>query len=68
MSNGTVLFFSDTRGFGFIRRDDGGADVFVHARQLNGVSVLQEQQRVAFDVVFDEKRGKDQARNVRLLP
>jgi CspA family cold shock protein len=65
VSTGSVIFYDDSRGFGFIRRDDGGADVFVHARSLSGVSELQEQQRVEFDVVFDDRKGKEKATNVR---
>jgi CspA family cold shock protein len=67
VSTGSVLFFNDDKGWGFIRQDDGGADVFVHAHSLSGVSVLQELQRVEFDVIFDERRGKDKAANVRVI-
>jgi CspA family cold shock protein len=47
---GTVKFFSDERGFGFIKLDDGSADIFVHARDLqrSGLQTLQDGERVSF--------------------
>ena len=53
MSNGTVKFFNDGKGFGFITPDDGGRDVFVHVNGLNGGS-LSEGDKVSFDT----KEGK----------
>jgi CspA family cold shock protein len=48
MSNGTVKFFNDGKGFGFITPDAGGKDVFVHA---NGLTVtLNEGDKVTYDV------------------
>ncbi len=49
MTNGTVKFFNDEKGFGFIAPEDGGKDVFVHANGLNGTS-LNEGDKVSFDV------------------
>jgi len=50
---GTVSFYAPAKGFGFINRDRGGKDIFVHASTLNraGLSELAEGQRVAVDVV-----------------
>ncbi len=57
MTQGTVKFFNDQRGFGFIQPDDGGKDVFVHisAVERAGMSALNEGQKIAFDVVADRK-------------
>jgi CspA family cold shock protein len=60
MTNGTVKFYNDQKGFGFITPDDGGKDVFVHATALEraGMSALREGQKVSFDTQEDRKTGK----------
>lgn len=52
MASGTVKWFNESKGFGFIAPTDGGADVFVHfsAIQSEGFKVLQEGQSVSFEV------------------
>ncbi len=52
MATGTVKWFNESKGFGFIAQDDGGADVFVHfsAIQGSGFKTLAEGQKVSFDV------------------
>jgi CspA family cold shock protein len=56
---GTVKFFNSERGYGFIKPDDGGRDVFVHitAVERAGLKSLNEGQRISFDVEPD-KKGK----------
>ena len=65
MEKGTVKWFNDAKGFGFITREQG-ADVFVHHSAIvaEGFRSLSEGQRVEFDVVRGPKG--DQAANVRL--
>lgn len=48
MSNGTVKFFNNSKGFGFITPDEGGKDVFVHANGL--VDEINEGDKVSYDV------------------
>ena len=70
MTQGTVKFFNDQKGFGFIQPDDGGKDVFVHisAVERAGMRVLNEGQKIAFDVVVDRKNpGKSSADNLRAV-
>jgi len=52
MATGTVKWFNEAKGFGFIAQDDGGADVFVHfsAIQGSGFKTLAEGQKVSFEV------------------
>ncbi|MFC5066787.1 cold-shock protein [Flaviflagellibacter deserti] len=56
---GTVKFFNFDKGYGFIKPDSGGPDVFVHVSALHssGINNLNEGQRIVFDVEPD-KKGK----------
>jgi CspA family cold shock protein len=67
MATGTVKWFNDAKGFGFITPDDGGADLFAHfsAINMNGFKTLKEGQKVQFSVVEGPK-GK-QASNIKPL-
>jgi CspA family cold shock protein len=60
MTTGTVKFFNQTRGFGFISPEDGSKDVFVHitAVERSGMSQLNEGQKVTFDVEADARGPK----------
>lgn len=59
MHTGTVKWFNDQKGFGFIRPDDGGKDVFVHhtAIMMKGFRTLTEGERVSYDIE-DGPKGK----------
>ena len=65
MATGTVKWFNDAKGFGFITQDGGGEDVFCHhtAIQMDGFRTLSEGMKVEFDVARDPKGL--QAQNVR---
>jgi CspA family cold shock protein len=65
MTTGTVKWFSDAKGFGFVTPDEGGDDVFAHFSSINmsGFKTLQEGQKVTFDIVQGPK-GK-QASNIQ---
>jgi len=67
MPTGTVKWFNDAKGFGFISPDDQGADLFVHHSAINmeGFRTLKEGQRVQFEAV-DGPKGK-QANNVQAV-
>ena len=60
MTKGTVKFYNEQKGFGFIEPEDGGKDVFVHATALEraGISTLVEGQKVSFDTEQDSRSGK----------
>ncbi len=64
-ASGEVKFFNSSKGFGFIKRDDGGADCFVHISALEraGMHSLNEGDRVDFDIEVDD-RGKYSAVNL----
>jgi CspA family cold shock protein len=57
MATGTVKWFNDAKGFGFITPDQGGEDLFAHfsAIQGNGFKTLKEGQKVTFDVTTGQK-------------
>ncbi|MET0744212.1 MAG: cold-shock protein [Microvirga sp.] len=66
MVMGTVKFYNDTKGFGFIEPSDGGKDVFVHATALEraGMRGLVEGQKVAYDTAEDRRSGKIAVDNI----
>jgi len=68
MATGTVKWFNATKGFGFIKPEDGGNDVFVHisAVEAAGLKDLQEDQPISYELVED-KRGRSLASDLKLL-
>jgi CspA family cold shock protein len=66
MTNGTVKFYNDQKGFGFIQPDDGGKDVFVHATALerSGMRGLVEGQKVTYETAEDRRTGKIAVSNI----
>jgi CspA family cold shock protein len=66
MTTGTVKFYNDMKGFGFIQPDDGSKDVFVHATALEraGMRNLVEGQKVTFDTAEDRRSGKIAVNNI----
>ncbi|CAD5366216.1 Cold shock domain protein CspD [Rubrivivax sp. A210] len=67
MMSGTVKWFNDAKGFGFIEPDGGGADVFAHfsAVQMEGFRTLKQGGRVSYELVQGPKG--DLAQNIRAL-
>jgi CspA family cold shock protein len=63
MNTGTVKFFNDQKGFGFIQPDDGGKDVFVHisAVERAGMRGLTEGQKISYEMETDRRSGKQSA-------
>jgi CspA family cold shock protein len=68
MATGTVKWFNDSKGFGFITPDGGGDDLFAHfsAINMNGFKTLKEGQKVSFEVTAGNK-GKTQATNIQAV-
>ncbi len=70
MSTGTVKWFNAEKGFGFIKNDDGGDDLFVHfsAIHADGFKTLEEGQKVSFSIETDPRNSsKMRAANVEVL-
>mgnify|MGYP006414446143 FL=1 len=67
MPNGTVKWFNETKGYGFIAPADGGADVFVHitAVQAAGLQGLEDDQKVSYELE-EGNNGKQNATNIAL--
>lgn len=66
MTTGTVKFFNENKGYGFIQPDEGGQDAFVHisAVENSGMRTLRENQRVSYELQPD-RRGKMAAVNIK---
>jgi cold shock protein len=67
MATGTVKWYNETKGYGFIQPDNGGKDVFVHASALEraGMRGLAEGQKISYEVESDRRSGKESATNLQ---
>ena len=67
MYKGTVKWYSDLRGYGFIQPATGGKDVFVHVTALEraGIHTLSEGQSVTYELQTDRRTGKTSAVNLK---
>ncbi|GJE04063.1 MULTISPECIES: cold-shock protein [Methylobacterium] len=67
MNTGTVKWFNDQKGYGFIQPDDGGKDVFVHisAVERAGLRGLVEGQKISYELQTDKRSGKTSAGNLQ---
>jgi CspA family cold shock protein len=67
MATGTVKWYNETKGYGFIQPDNGGKDVFVHASALEraGLRGLVEGQKISYEIESDRRTGKESAGNLK---
>jgi len=67
MNTGTVKWYNDQKGYGFIQPDNGGKDVFVHATALEraGIRGLVEGQKISYEIETDRRTGKQSAGNLQ---
>jgi CspA family cold shock protein len=67
MATGTVKWFNETKGYGFIQPDSGGKDVFVHvsAVERSGLRALAEGQKISYEIEADRRSGKESAVNLK---
>lgn len=66
MKIGTVKWFNETKGFGFVQPENGGPDVFVHISSLEkaGIKTLKEGQKISYELVTN--KGKKSADKIKL--
>jgi cold shock protein len=67
VATGTVTWFNEQKGYGFIQPDNGSKDVFVHisAVERSGLRGLAEGQKISYEVEADRRSGKDSAVNLK---
>ena len=68
MPTGTVKWFNEQKGYGFIQPNEGGKDVFVHisAVEHSGLSGLAEGMKVSYELQADRRSGKESATNLKI--
>jgi CspA family cold shock protein len=67
MPTGKIKMFNEDKGFGFIKPDDGGDDVFFHVSALREGDEIAKDKTVSFEVGVDKKSGKTKAVSVDLI-
>ena len=67
MNTGTVKWFNETKGYGFIQPDNGGKDVFVHisAVERSGMRGLRDGQKITYELETDRRTGRQSAVNLQ---
>ncbi|TDR89131.1 cold-shock protein [Enterovirga rhinocerotis] len=68
MPAGTVKWFNETKGYGFVQPDDGSKDVFVHisAVERAGLAGLREGQKISYEIETDRRSGKQSAGDLKV--
>jgi CspA family cold shock protein len=68
MATGTVKWFNETKGYGFIQPDNGGKDVFVHisAVERAGLRSLKDGQKVSYEIEADRRTGRESAIDLKV--
>jgi CspA family cold shock protein len=67
MPTGKIKMFNGDRGFGFIKPDDGGVDIFFHVSALREGDEISQGKAVSFDIGVDKKSGKSKAVSLDLI-
>lgn len=64
---GVVVGWNEDKGYGFVRPSEGGgADIFIHRRDITNAIMLNQGQKVSFDIIIDERKGKPRATELRV--